>query len=137
MSKEKMKTRRAKVKIPKFTCIEEIPHPTDYDFVDFPQRLTCDFCLRKIEIGNKKDRVQKPVFGLIAKISKCEQRWSDDCANKPSIADRQAELHVLSCRCAKVEPRCQLNAENHECTRKSQKTLEESSNTIPLKGKQR
>ena len=86
--------------------------------MDFPKYLTRDFCLRKIEIGNKKGIAQKPAFRSIAKSSKHEQSWSDDCANEPSIADGQVESHVLSCRHAKVEPRFQLNMENHKHARK-------------------
>ena len=77
--------------------------------MDFPKRLTCNFCLRKIEIGDKKGRVQNPTFRLTSKSSKCEQLWSGNYANKPNIADGQVELHVFSCRHVKVEPRFQLN----------------------------
>ena len=89
-----MRSGRSRANVPRFTCIEEIPRTSDWAFMDYPASLTCDFCKGKNQIVKKKGKVQNPIFILMVKSSRCEQRWVDEHENKPNIIKAQSRFKM-------------------------------------------
>ena len=69
----------------------------------------------------QKGRNQKTTYRLLSKNNKCGQAWSKKCTSNPNITDGQVKLHVLSCRCIKIEPKFKMEVVKYEHKRKKEK----------------